>query len=170
MGLGSVLGFSISSSSIMGEIEGFICLGSNEIRIEVLKSIDNFWTTVAAWSLVKIGDGGMGDIGFAGELDRGVEKDKNNFLAMGEGGGVHSRDESMTIFFPLSFLKFLDAIGSWRSNRKDRALGINHHESRVLKKIVNWNEMQMQCNAINKISCVDLGVDSMWCERGLRVL
>lgn len=44
-----------------------------EVRMEVLISIDNFWMIAATWSLVIIGDGGMGDIGLTRESSGGVE-------------------------------------------------------------------------------------------------
>lgn len=82
-------------------------MDSKEIGMEALTSIDNFWTTIVTWSLVIIGDEGVGDIGFAREPNGGVEKGVDNFSAMGEGGGVYLRDKSMIMFFLLSFLEIL---------------------------------------------------------------
>lgn len=61
--------------------------------------------TRAIWSSVIISEG-MGDIGFVGESNWGVKKGIGNFSAI-EGGGVHLGDESMAMFFSLSFLKIL---------------------------------------------------------------
>lgn len=80
-------------------------MGSKEIRIEVLTFIDNFWTTITTWSSIIIGYGGMSGMSFAREGDS-----VSNFLTIGEGGGVRSGYESMTMFFSLSFLEIL---GHW---------------------------------------------------------
>lgn len=90
----------------MGKIEGSINLNSKEMRIKVLTTIDIVSTTTTIWSSI-INDGGMSEISFTRESDRGVKKEVNNFSTIGEGGGVILGDESIIMLFLLSFLGIL---------------------------------------------------------------
>lgn len=100
--------FKVGGSSTMDKTWGFIILDSKEMGIEVLTFIDNFWTTVATWSLIIISDKGLGEIGFARETDGGVKKGVDNFSANRKGVGIFLGDESIIAFFLLSFLEILE--------------------------------------------------------------
>lgn len=100
------IGFSISGSSLIGETWVYILLALEKIGMEALIFIYNFCMMVETCSSFIIGDR-MDDIGLVGEPNWGVEKGIANFSSIGDGGRVHSGDESMTMFFLLSFLEIL---------------------------------------------------------------
>lgn len=49
----------------------------------------------------------MGDTCHARDLDGGVENSVSDFYFIKDSGGVHSGDESMSMYFPLSFFEIL---------------------------------------------------------------